>query len=450
MNTSEQEGVWKRWFVDRRHVWRRVVIGIAVAIVLVQWTRAARKPHDGDFFLHWKFAGRFVAGQMMYAEGLDIPYPPFWGMAWSPTAALPLRAAKTLFYPVSLASLAVVLFVLNRLTRRHLPLEREPLFWTTVIALALAARFLVRELPECGPNLALLALSWLAVYGWSQRREVMGGACLGFAIALKCTPALVLAWFAWKRQWKMVATTTAAAGAFTLAPAMWQGEGLYAQHVQLWVANVRLSAGNDDPSRGALGDEPVQNLALRPAIARYLMRLPPGHLGRPDHAWYADFLDLPPTMAANVCKGALLLLLAGVAWTFRQPVERRHDLAVVWECACVSVLALLLSPITWGQHCVALLPLLYLVSRTAVALRRPPAWAQVVLGFYVIVNLVLNRGLIGRDLTLLLHSYHLATLSFLGLLVIGLASRAQAARAAQLLPAPTRQSPPQAPLRRAA
>ena len=413
------------WFWRHERTLRLLAIGLAAAVFVAQWVRAVAMLEDGDFFLHWKFANRFVAQQLMYADGLHTPYPPFWGMAWSPIAAFSLAAAKALAYPLSLASLALLAFVLHRLTRRQLPLDRAKAFWVGAAALALASRFVVRELPECGPNLLLLALAWLAVWLWIERREALAGTCLGLAIAMKCTPALFLAYFAWKRQWRMAGYTTAAAAAFTLAPALWQGPAAYRQHMEIWLTQLQRGAAQNDPSRGVLGEEELKNLSLRPAAARFLMRLPPHHLSRVDHPAYLEFLDLSPAAADRVAK-LLLVSLAGLAaWIFRRPVEARDDLTIVWECAMVSTLILLLSPITWAQHCVALLPAFYLMVRTGLVRGQAPRWIEAVVAFYVVVNLLLNRGLLGRDLSMLLASYHLQTLSFLGILAVLAAFRSR-------------------------
>ena len=40
---------------------------------------------------------------------------------------------------------------------------------------------------------------------------------------------------------------------------------------------------------------------------------------------------------------------------------------MVWEGAVISLLILLYSPVTWKQHCVGVLPALYLVCRAALA-----------------------------------------------------------------------------------
>ncbi|HUY35222.1 MAG TPA: glycosyltransferase family 87 protein [Pirellulales bacterium] len=432
---DERFAAWRRWASDHQRRWQVAVVALALVVVATQWVRAAAKLDDGDFHLHWQFANRFVHHQLLYADGLHIPYPPFWAMAWSPIAALSLRAAKIACYPLSVAALGGLLFLLDRLTRRQLPLARGPRFWATVAALALASRFLVRELPECGPNLALVALTWLAIDLWTRGRDAAGGVCLGLATALKCTPGLFIVYFAWKRQWKFAIVAMVTAGGCTLAPALWQGPREYALHATIWLTNLRAAAAQPDPSLGILGQEELKNLALKPAVARYLMRLPPGHLSRVEHPWYVEFLDLSPAAAGWGVKLALLALLAAAAWSARGPMPRRDDLALVWQCAAISALILSLSPITWYQHAVALVPAFYLLARTAAARGALPRATIVVLAAFVVVNLVLARGLIGRDLSQLLASYHPNTLIFLALLAATLVAARRETAVAERTPA---------------
>ncbi|HVA49965.1 MAG TPA: glycosyltransferase family 87 protein [Pirellulales bacterium] len=414
------------WAKDHERQLRWIVVVVAIAVFAVQWVRSAVNVEDGDFYLHWQFACRFVQHKLLYAEGLHIPYPPFWAMGWSPIAALSLPAAKMLCYPLSAAALVVLLWTLDRLTRQQLGLSSTRRFWATAAALAIASRFLVRELPECGPNLMLLALTWSAIYLWTRHRDLAAGTCLGFGAALKCTPAIFIAYFAWRRQWKLALTGTAAAAIVSLAPALWQGTADYERHVRLWLRHLSLGAGQVDPTVGVLGPETLQNLSLRPAIARWLMHLPPGHPSRLDQPGYVEFLDLAPALAGRVTKGVLLALLACVAWMVRKPVTDRGDTALLWECAAVGVLALLLSPITWYQHCVALLPAFYLLTRTAAAGGRVAPWMYAVVAAFIAIVIVLNRGVIGRDATLLLASYHLTTWAILSVLLLTLGGRSTA------------------------
>ncbi|HWB13924.1 MAG TPA: glycosyltransferase family 87 protein [Pirellulales bacterium] len=423
---------WLGWCAAHEERLRTIPLLIAAAVFAVQGIRAGVRVEDGDFYLHWQFARRFVYHELLYADGLHVPYPPFWAAVWSPIAGMPLQVAKMVCYPLSIAALGVVLWILNRLTGKRLPLSERALFWGTVAALAIVSRFLVRELPECGPNLLLMALAWSAVYLWTRHRDVAAGLCLGLATAMKCTPAIFIAWFAWKRQWRLAATSVAASAAFFLAPAIWQGPADYERHVRIWLMNVGLGAGQVDPTVGVLGPETLQNLSLRPALARFLMHLSAGHPSRLDHPGYLEFLDLSPVAAGRITKLALVALLACAAWAFRKPVVRRDDLSLVWECAAVGALALLLSPITWYQHCVALLPVFYLFTRTAAARGRPAGWMWAVVSLFLLVVVVLNRGLIGRDTSLLLASYHLTTWAVLGAFALALGGTARSREAEEV------------------
>ncbi|MGH7138701.1 MAG: hypothetical protein ACREHD_23390, partial [Pirellulales bacterium] len=167
----------------------------------------------------------------------------------------------------------------------------------------------------------------------------------------------------------------------------------------------------------------LQNLSLRPAVVRYLMHLPAGHPGRFDHPASVDLFDLSPAMAGRVTKSIMLAVLALVAWLFRKPIVDRDGVSVAWECAAVSALALLLSPITWYQHCVALLPVFYLFARTVAWGFRPQGWMVTVVAAFVLIVVMLSRGLIGREAALLLASYHLTTLTLVGALALAVGNR---------------------------
>ena len=94
----------------------------------------------------------------------------------------------------------------------------------------------------------------------------------------------------------------------------------------------------------------------------------------------------------------------------------RDDPALLWECAAVSVLILLYSPLTWGQHCVGVLPAMYLLVRSWKAGEPPPKFTRAALAVYGLVVLVLNREVVGRTGVYLIDSYHLPTWCLVGVL----------------------------------
>jgi hypothetical protein len=408
---------------DRQRLLQRLALAVGVVVVLVQGVHLLVRPR-GDFQLHWELGRRLAAGEFIYEGGHDSPYLPFWGLAHAPLSVLPVQVAQLCLFPLVLVALFVLLRVLRRLTNRDLPLSPDQEFWMTALALLLSSRFLVRDMFECGVNLALVALSWLAVLCWVHRREWLGGTVLGLATALKCTPALFLAWFVWKRQWKMSGIALAATAAFTLSPALWMGPAEYARSMQFWYTQSLMGATSTDPTIGPLGEEPLQNIALRPALGRFLTHLPADHMARLDHPLYVDLLDLPSEQAGFVARMLILALVAAAAWFGRHRITRRDSAGVYWECAGVSLLILLLSPITWGQHCVGVLPAFYLIARTWWTGRPLPRVTSTVIAGYSLLILVLNRAVIGKELTYLLDSYRITTWCLLALVVVAMAQRA--------------------------
>jgi alpha-1,2-mannosyltransferase len=369
------------------------------------------KPH-GDFSRHWEFGRRFVHGEFLYSGGLDIPYLPFFAIAYAPLSLLPLQVAKPIFFLCGFGALVAILWILDRLTDRALAIRSEDRLWVIAGTLLCSSRFILRDFDDGGQNLIVVALTWTAIYLWSRNRDLLAGTSLALAVAVKCTPALFIAYFAWKKQWKIAGLALLLAGAFTLLPAVWQTSS-YPLHMRVWTENILRGLSQPDPSVGILGPEQIQNKSLRPALARYLMHLPAGHPARFEGRGYVDFFALPPQAAGFIIKAILLLGLIMIGWLFRARASRD---AVIWECAAISLLMVLYSPITWGQHCVAAIPALYLIIRSFAAGRRQPSWKLCLLGTIAFILVIPNRSIIGGNLSLLLESYHLVTWSLLAML----------------------------------
>jgi alpha-1,2-mannosyltransferase len=403
------------WTESRDRRWRIVAFAAAVFAFLYQWVRIIGAP-QADFPVHYAFAQRFVRGEFLYEGGLNTPYAPFWAMFNAPLTLLPLHTAQIALYPISVVWIVGLLRVLHALLPAALRPGSTAGFWASAVAVALAARFLVRDLADCGLNTGLALLAWFSIWCWRSRRDWTGGFSLGLAIALKWTPALFLAWFIWKRQWRFACITLLATALFTLAPILRSGPSQFAREMSTWSRAILAGVSETDPSRGILGEDNFKNISLRPALARFLMRFPPGHAGRVEHPWAIDFLDLTPAAASLVTKAVSAAILLAAAWLTRKPLRGRDDPQVVWECAMVALLSLLLSPITWRAHCVGVLPACLLLSRLAFIVRLPLR-VGIPLAFYILFGPILSRDLLGRDLSFLLDSYRVLTWAIAALLL---------------------------------
>lgn len=409
--------------------YRPIAIASGGIWLLVVWIQIIVAPR-GDFTLHFELGRRLAEGRFIYEGGHDFVYPPFWALVHAPLSFFGLHLAQVLVYPLAGISIAVLVLVLHKLTERHLPLSADADFWATSLAILLASLFLGRDLPEVGVNTALVTLSWSAVYLWSKHRDVAGGVLLGLAASLKCTPLLFVAYFVLKRQWKIAAVSLAACCLFTLSPAVVTGPGEYVRMMDNWVQGVVRGLSDPDPSRGPLGEEKVENLSLRPALARYLMHLPYGHLGRPETSdtpgrpnapesrYYFQFIGLSPFLAGVAVRIIMAGLLLTIAFLMRRKPEDRNSFETVWECAAVSILILLFSPITWVQHSVGLFPALFLICRAAVAGLKFPRWAEWAMGGYIIFCMLMSRAFLGRDAIKLANAYRVKTIGFLLLLCV--------------------------------
>jgi len=399
--------------------WRRLITALGAAALIGCAVRAIAKPYDDDFKLHWETGRRFLAKEFLYTGGHDFPYPPFFGMTFAPTALLPMPIAKAAFYPVGVAALLALLWTMRRLIRSAFSLNEKQTFWVTAIAVFLAIQFIIHDQAELGLNTALVALTWLAIYFWKQHRDLLAGVSLGAAIAIKCTPAIFLGYFLWKRQWRMVMWTTGAALLFTAAPMIWQGPTSWSMHMRNWVGTaVEGVSGSGFEANEDFRDK---NMSLRPVLMRYLVRQPAGNFDRNLDPPPLDFLDLSPGVASGIVDSILVILLAVFLWWSRGAVGARDEPRLLWELAAVGLLMVLFSPITWGQHCVALLPACFLIAALLLLRDRFPRWIIALLSIYVFFCSLAGRDLIGRRLSLLLVSYHVTTFCIVSLFVILLA-----------------------------
>jgi alpha-1,2-mannosyltransferase len=410
----------------RERLWRKIFIVIAIAALLGCAARAILKPDDGDFKLHRETGRRFLAGEFLYTGGQDFPYPPFFGMIFAPTALLPMPIAKAVFYPVGIAALLFLLWTQRRLVQPAFNLDERQTFWTASLAVFLAIQFIIRDQVDLGVNTGLVALTWLSIYLWRQRHDLLAGLSLGLAIAIKCTPAIFFGYFVWKRQWRMAICTALATLFFTGLPMVWQGPTSWTNHMSVWAGNVidGISGRGFEMAENFR----VRNMSLRPSMMAYLAQRPevesrPGSDPVPLH-----FLNFSPMVASWLVTASLLVLLASFLWWCRGAAVTRNKPRILWELAAAGVLGLLFSPVTWTQHCVALLPACFLIAAAFVrhGLSR---WQIMLLSIFVLFCSLLGRDLIGRDLSLRLASYHIPTFCILGLFLILLTGpRLQTAR----------------------
>jgi alpha-1,2-mannosyltransferase len=375
---------------------------------------------NSDFPLHYTFGKRFLEGTFIYAGGLHVPYPPFWALFWAPWTLLSLEAAQVVaFLILGIGSLTGFSVILIRIGHRIIPAPDDRITIALCVTLVFAARFILRDLTESGPNLFLWFVAWAGLLLYLGGRRVAGGILIGFSAALKLTPAIFIPYFLLKREWSTATAALAIAAVLSVSPSLLRPAPLFWEEMGSWMGNAWHGVTTVDPSGTILDKPPIGNLALRPALARFFQRYPAGHPLFVDHPGFIQFLDLSPQGAGWFVRSLMLALIGMVAWRFRwRASDAGHPMVLPLELATVSALALLYSPITWKQHCVSLLPALFLLTLCSLQWNHVSRWMWCAMIYYVVFALALTRDAIGGRFSILLESYHLVTWAILLVVIL--------------------------------
>ncbi len=412
------------------HPWvRPVFLGVCLAVIAAQAVVVAhrRQTHVGDYDVSREMGRRFLAGEHLYAGGLHYPYTPTAAMSFAPLAMVRPGLGLALRYAAAVGGLWLTLRWLRAMVWKGRRLDPTAVLGVEILTLALGAQYLLRDLDDGGPHLLLLTALVGGIYCVWRGRDGLGAVWFGLTAVLKAPAGLLLAFFLWKRNWKLAGMTAIAALLWTLLPMVWMGPAGWWRHQEEWTLTAVRSVLGDPAPGVRASEERIQNQSLTLAVKRALTAYPDGHPLRPSHPGYASLMGWDPRTARWAALAVALVVVGACAWLTRTPYRGRDDPAWLLECSAVLILALLLSPVTWAQHLVWILPALYLIMTEACAFRGLGAPATVAMWVYTVPALVLNREILGRDLNLLFLGYSMHTLAMLLVLAVILGRRPTAA-----------------------
>lgn len=263
--------------------------------------------HKGiDFEIHTTAAQALLAGRPLYSEQptIGVWWPPFAILALTPfalVARLSLPLAKGVYALLSVACVAWSVGRFGQAGRTRLALA------VAAVAVPLQINFDYLNL-----NAVLLALVVAAGFDLARRHDVRAGIWLGFAVALKVFPGLLLLYTVYRRRWRAAACGASLAlglSVCSLLPLGIQGA---------------VASGRDWLAHSGAG---VWVLHRRNQSL-------PGLLGR---------AGLPHQ---GIVAFDLLLLLVGALALWRPP----SDDDIVQDVGLVTLLAILVSPIAWDHY----------------------------------------------------------------------------------------------------
>lgn len=392
------------------------VLAVIVLLMSVKYAVKIAKPGDNgtqtrSAFLRWReMINGVFTGENIYVGANEYPNPPIMAVLLRPFAALPptVGALAWFYAKVLLAVLAAVwVFRLTlRVPGHRVPgcegerVEREkpagsevsrakeePLFSSLspshphsltpsantltisakrdlarAAALVLCLPALLGDLSHNNVNIFILFLVVACLEAFRRRLDTLSGLTLALAIACKVTPLLFVAYFAWKRCWRLLGATLAGLVLWlAVVPGLTFGfernrelmTGWYALMVERPLLKGEITT--EHPNQAITGF--VYRLFTHSPSYIGFEKTPEGDIPVPTA--YHNLADIGRPAAWVVVKlltaGFVLAVVLLCRWPVRGPDDERQGWRFAAECGLICLGMLLFSERTWKHHAVVLL-----------------------------------------------------------------------------------------------
>src|ERR1700754_1738156 len=177
------------------------------------------------------YAPDFALGRVM-----DYRYPPVFLLIFWPLWLLPYKAAAYLWYLFSVAEVAGCVYCVSRVAA----LPKEKIAPWLVVFFAVAPYF-INLLHYGNAHLLAIFLLFAACYLAYINKPVYGGLALALAISIKLTPAILIPYFALRKQWRLLASVAIFLITLNLVPAIYFGFAKNNELLKNWFAQVVVS-----------------------------------------------------------------------------------------------------------------------------------------------------------------------------------------------------------------
>jgi uncharacterized membrane protein YhdT len=369
------------------------ILAVLFILMSIKYAVKIQKPdikgeQSRSAFLRWReMVNGLFHGANIYVGTNEYPNPPIMAIILRPFTALPpVVGALAWFYTKVLLALIAAAWVFRLVgfqdpsVRTTQPGGDDPpgpplrLDLARAAALVLCLPSLLGDLSHNNVNILILFLVIAALEAFRRRLDGLAGLTLALAVACKVTPLLFVAYFAWKRCWRVLG---AAMAGLVLWVAVVPGAAFgWARTEQLTSDWYALMIERPLLKGEITTEHPNQ------AVVGFIYRLfthSPSYIVYPNNiptpAEYHNLADIGRPAAWVVVKAITALFGVAVLVLCRLPVRRPSDSRHGWrfaaECGLICLGMLLFSERTWKHHAVILLlPLAVLAY--AVALNELP------------------------------------------------------------------------------
>ena len=293
-------------------------------------------------------------------------YPPFFFTIFAPFAKLPVWLGASLWFWLNF----FLVIVLSKSFSRTIWLTSEekddPPNYLWIGGLLLSSVVIITNLETSQVNIFVLALTVLGLEQFVRHRKTRAGILLGVATAIKITPALFIAYFAYKRQWKTMlwgGVSTIICWGIILPLIL--GFSRYPEIMESWISYFFGFVEEGTVAEG-IGGFRHTNQSLSAAFYRYFTDTP-ANGGFKD--LYVNVMSLSYPAASIVMKGLKIAVLLILLFLCRSAMVQNNNNKLPFEFSLLAIATLYISPISWINH--YLLMLLPFTTCLYYILKRP-------------------------------------------------------------------------------
>jgi hypothetical protein len=309
----------------------------------------------------WFDAGQTVLrGDEIYPRGQNFPF------MYPPTCALFLAGPAFFGKPALiwiLSSLNTMTWILSIRFSSALMSEQRLQNAPIVIASFIVMPFFWSSYHLGQPSLVLLALMLGAFLSLRHGHEILAGALVALAVAIKAFPLLAIFYFVYRRYWMAsISLVIALVGLFFLLPIPFRGWHQTLNDARDWQRGMLRYEQSGIAQRPARGYS-WKNQSIFGVTNRLLRRVSVDD--EPNPPAYANLADLDfRTINIVIIASALFL---GLSFVVAMPRQRAPE-GDAREFAALLILILIFTPLAFGYLFVWLMfPLALLIKRTKAA-----------------------------------------------------------------------------------
>jgi hypothetical protein len=341
-SSDQRAGFWeKAWFVTAATV--------GLALLLTAWSAyVAFRSHAVDFYAYYLAASGFRQGLDMYtlptsgwellARTLRVPdyappyrYPPLLAVGVMPLLSLPPRWAAFVWITLSAGAAMGATALLASALRPARPGEESRRLLLAWGLLALFTPVLTTLYAGQANTFVLLTVA-LTLWAFKRERPAAAGLALALGTMIKVMPAVLIVYFAWRRQWRVVLGAVIGLAALSLLSIVVVGPATFLSYITHAVVQADPQvAGAYPPNQSLIG-----------FFSRLLTA----------HAWGGSWADNPGlawTLGRAV--GLLVLALTFVLCRPGRPIRERVDV----EVGLMVIATHLFPSVSWYHHLALLL-----------------------------------------------------------------------------------------------